>query len=132
MNAILLREAYAYIAAVPDTHVRLDTYRHVADDGTISGCVLGHMAMAHMFGLSLDSSGCLRCAEGEQDGEAWLVIAERLGLNLHDLISLVGIRQASEPTNISDKELVLDRFQRLFARHAVDLCSRGYYLHLEA
>lgn len=133
MNSILLREAYAYIAAVPDTAVRLDRYRSVDDCGNVSGCLLGHLAMAGFAGLFLDADGCLH-AEGveEEFGSAWDGIAARFGLTRRELIDLVGYRTAEECLVAgSDKELILARFSLLFSRHDLELHSRGYYLHLE-
>lgn len=130
MNSILLREAYSLLASIPSTSVRLDTYHHVDGQGNVSGCLLGHLAIAHFAGLSLDADGCLVVPDAEAR-EAWYRVAEIFGLTLDELCGLVGVRETGEAPSLSDKELLMERFEVLFAAHGLELYSRGYYLFLE-
>lgn len=130
MNSILLREAYSLLASIPATSVRLDTYHHVDGQGNVSGCLLGHLAIAHFANLSLDADGCLVVPDSGADDTKWPYVAAIFGITNIELCDLVGYRKAEEPT-CSDKELLMLRFAQLFAKYDKTLHPTGLYLFLE-
>lgn len=133
MNSILLREAYSHLAAIPASHVRLDTYHHVDGQGNVSGCLLGHLAIAHFAGLSLDDDGCLLVPDAGSDDTKWPYVAAIFGITVPELCDLVGYRGDDEPSPaaVNDKELLMLRFAQLFTKYDRTLHPTGLYYFLE-
>lgn len=124
MNTQMLRDMYSFAASLPDSHVRLDCYKHEYGDGTRGGRLLGHLSMAGRFGFFLQDSQ-IRVRGHESSDEGWRSISEILGIKASDLINLVGVRGSSEfdpsGAGLSDKELLLWRFKRFFTIHGIEL-----------
>lgn len=129
MNVERLRQAYAFMAAQPDSRVNLNLYYFdMCGRGSGSqGCAVGLLAAAHQFDMYIGTESNMASLDLAPDNT---IFGHATDMHVFDLdysesVNLFGSRNASKYdaayTALSHKELFLKRMELFFAENSIEL-----------